>query len=140
MVSEDGGVTWETRDAQTGRSFMGTILVDPADPQRLLAPDMSSGLLASSDGGRSWTALGGSEGAMATAWDPTDIDRIVVVGMSESALSSDGGQTWEPQPVPAGTTAVTSSADGRTIYTAALDGEVALTSASTGGGRTWNRL
>ena len=77
---------------------------------------------------------------MAAAWDPTDIDRIVVVGMSESALSTDGGQSWEPLPVPAGTTAVTFSGDGTTMYTAALDGEVAVTSASTDGGRTWNRL
>ena len=60
--------------------------------------------------------------------------------MSESALSSDGGQTWEPLSVPAGTTAVTFSADGKTMYTAALDGGVAVTSASTDGGRTWNEL
>ena len=139
MVSEDGGATWETRNAEAGRSFMGTILVDPADPQRLLAPDMSSGLLASSDGGRTWTSLGGPQGTMAAAWDPTDTARIVVVGMSESAISPDGGQTWEPLPVPAGTSAATFSADGETLYTAALDGETAVTSASTDGGRTWNR-
>ena len=140
MVSEDGGVTWETRDAEAGRSFMGTILVDPADPQRLLAPDMSSGLLASADGGRSWTPLGGPEGAMAAAWDPTDTARIVVVGMSESALSNDGGQTWQPLTVPAGTSAAAFSSDGATLYTAALDGEVAVVSASTDGGSTWNEL
>lgn len=140
LVSEDGGATWETRNAEAGRSFMGTILVDPADPQRLLAPDMSNGLLASSDGGRSWTPLGGPQGTMAAAWDPTDLARIVVVGMSESAISTDGGRTWQPLPVPAGTSAVTFSADGQTMYTAALDGETAVASASTDGGRTWNRL
>ena len=140
MVSENGGDSWETRNAEAGRSFMGTILVDPADPRRLLAPDMSNGLLASSDGGRSWTPLGGPEGTMAAAWDPTDPARIVVVGMSESAISADGGQTWEPLEMPAGTSAATFSADGTTIYTAALDGETAVTSASTDGGRTWNRL
>lgn len=140
LVSEDGGATWETRNAEAGRSFMGTILVDPADPQRVLAPDMSNGLLASSDGGRSWTPLGGPEGTMAAAWDPTDTARIVVVGMSESAISSDGGQTWESLSVPAGTSAATFSADGGTIYAGALDGEVAVVSASTDGGQTWNRL
>lgn len=139
MVSEDGGRSWETRNAEAGRSFMGTILVDPADPERLLAPDMSNGLLSSSDGGRSWTPLGGPEGTMAAAWDPTDPARIAVVGMSESAISADGGRTWEPLAVPAGTSAATFSADG-TIYTAALDGETAVVSASTDGGRTWNRL
>ena len=140
MVSDDGGVTWETRDAEAGTSFMGTILVDPADPQRLLAPDMSSSLLASSDGGRTWTPLGGPAGTMAAAWDPTDIDRIVVVGMSETAISSDGGRTWRPLSVPGGTSAVAFSSDGGTLYTAALDGEVAVLSASTDGGETWNEL
>lgn len=140
MVSEDGGDTWETRDAEAGRSFMGTILVDPDDPQHLIAPDMASGLVASSDGGRSWTLLGGPEGAMAAAWDPTDIARIVAVGMSGSAISTDAGRTWEPIPVPSDTSAVAFSADGKIIYTAALDGEVAAVSASTDGGRTWNRL
>ena len=139
MVSEDGGATWDTRNAEAGRSFMGTILVDPADPQRLLAPDMSDGLLASSDGGRTWTPLGGPGGTMAAAWDPTDTDRIVVVGMSESAFSSDGGLTWEPLPVPPGTSAVAFSRDGGTMYTAALDGEAAVVSVSTDGGGTWSR-
>lgn len=119
---------------------MGTILVDPADPQRLIAPDMSAGVVASSDGGRSWTPLGGPEGAMAAAWDPTDVARIVVVGMTSSAVSTDGGQTWEPLPVPANTSAIAFSADGTTLYSSALDGDVAVASASTDGGRSWNLL
>lgn len=53
MVSENGGDTWETCHAEAGRSFMGTVLVDPDDAQHLIAPDMASGLVASSDGGRS---------------------------------------------------------------------------------------
>ena len=140
MVSEDGGATWQTRDAEGGRSFMGTILVDPADPQRLVAPDMSAGLVASADGGRTWTALGGPAGSMAAAWDPRDTARIVVVGMSGSEVSTDGGRTWAPLSVPAGTSAVAFSADGGTLYTAALDGEVAVVSASTDGGATWTEL
>ena len=137
MVSEDGGQSWETRDAGAGRSFMGTILVDPTDPQRLIAPDMSSGLVESTDGGRSWTRLGGPEGAMAAAWDPTDVDRIVAVGMTDSAISTDGGQTWAPLPTPSGTSAVAFSADGTTLYAGVLDGEVAVVSSSSDGGRTW---
>ena len=140
MVSGDGGQTWETRDAEVGSSFMGTILVDPDDPQRLIAPDMSSGLVTSSDGGRSWTPLGGPEGAMAAAWDPTDLDRIVAVGMTESAISTDGGQSWQPLPTPDGTSAVAFSADGTAMYAGVLDGEVAVVSSSTDGGRTWTEV
>ena len=62
-----------------------------------------------------------------------------MAGKSEGALSTDGGQSCEPLPVPAGTTEVTCSEDGTTMYTAALNGEVAVTSAYTDGGRTWNR-
>ena len=140
VVSEDGGQTWETREPEAGRSFMGTILVDPGDPQRLIAPDMSSGLVASSDGGRSWTPLGSPEGAMAAAWDPANLDRIVAVGMAESAFSTDGGGSWQPLPVPAGTSAVAFSADGATLYAGVLDGEVAVVSSSTDGGRTWTEV
>jgi hypothetical protein len=42
-----------------------------------------------------------------------------------------------PLSLPAGTSAATFSADGRTLYTAALDGDTAVMSASTDGGTTW---
>jgi photosystem II stability/assembly factor-like uncharacterized protein len=58
LASSDGGSSWQVRNAQAGRSFMGTILVDPTDPNRLIAPDMSAGLATSSDDGRSWRPLG----------------------------------------------------------------------------------
>lgn len=72
------------------------------------------------------TPLGGPEGAMAAVWDPKEIARIVAVGMGGSAISTDAGRTSEPIPVPSDTSAVAFSADGKTIYTAALDGEVAV--------------
>lgn len=137
LASDDGGTTWETRNGEVGQSFMGTIFVDPADPQRLIAPDMATGLVASSDGGATWTPLGGPGGAMAVAWDPTDTDRLAVVGMADSAITTDGGATWTPLQLPEGTTAATFSTDGDTLYAAALDGFTAVTYASTDTGKTW---
>jgi hypothetical protein len=55
--------------------------------------------MASSDAGRSWISLG-APATMAMAWDPTDPRRLVAVGM-------DGGRTWSPLSLPAGTSAVT---------------------------------
>lgn len=52
LDSTDGGQTWQVRSAQAGRSFMGTILVDPKDPNRLIGVDMAVGLTARADGGR----------------------------------------------------------------------------------------
>lgn len=109
LVSEDGGDTWEVRNAEVGQSFMGTILVDPDDPNRIIAPDMAGGLATSADGGATWSPLGGPSGAMAAAWNPTDTAEVVAVGMNGGALSRDGGSTWEEIPLPAGTSAVTYS-------------------------------
>lgn len=137
LTSADGGQTWQTRNAGAGRSFMGTILVDPKNPDRIVAPDMSGGLTASTDGGRTFTPLGGPTGAMAAAWNPTNVEQLVAVGMNGAARSEDGGTTWQDIAAPAGTSAVTYAADGRTVYAAALDGEQARTYRSTDAGATW---
>ncbi len=137
LTSSDGGLSWQPRNSSVGRSFMGTILVDPANPHRLIAPDMQNGLVTSSDGGTTWTSLGGPGGAMAAAWDPTNTQRLVAVGMNSGAISSDGGHTWTDLTLPAGTSAATFSADGTTLYAAALDGDTARTFASTDTGTTW---
>lgn len=139
LASTDGGSSWQLRNAAAGRSFMGTILVDPTRPDRLIAPDMSAGLTASTDGGRTWTPVGGPRSAMAAAWNPVDIREIVAIGMDGGARSSDGGATWRPITVPAGTSAVAYAPDGRTLYAGALDGEQALTFRSTDNGATWTK-
>lgn len=138
LASSDGGRSWQVRNAQGGRSFMGTIQVDPQNPQRLLAPDMSTGMTLSSDGGRTFTPLGGPAGAMAATWNPTDVDDIIAVGMDSGARSTDGGQTWRDLTLPKGTTAVTYSDDGATVYAAALQGQKAVTYRSTDAGASWS--
>lgn len=137
LASSDGGSTWISRNTSVGQSFMGTIMVDPKSQNHLVAPDMQSGVVTSSDGGRTWRSLGGPGGAMSVAWDPTNIQRIVAVGMGGGALSSDGGQTWASLQLPQGASAVTFSADGTTMYAAALDGQTARLTTSTDGGTTW---
>ena len=137
LASTDGGHTWQPRNAQAGRSFMGTILVDPTNPARLIAPDMASGLVVSADGGRSFTPLGGPSGAMAAAWNPTDIKQIIAVGMSGAARSSDSGATWQPVQLPAGVSALAYDATGTTVYAGLLDGERARLYRSTDDGTIW---
>ena len=137
LVSEDGGKTWQVRNSKAGQSFMGTILVDPDDLNRIIAPDMAGGLATSADGGATWSPLGGPSGAMAAAWNPTDIDEVVALGMNGGALSRDGGSTWQNLSLPPGTSAVTYSEDGSTMYAGVLQGVQAHVFASSDAGATW---
>lgn len=137
LASTDGGASWQVRNNRVGRSFMGTILVDPTDAARLIAPDMSAGLTASRDGGRTWTSLGGPNGAMAATWNPTDTRQIVAVGMGGGAASTDGGNTWQSVTLPMGTSAVSFDSTGRTLFAGVLDGERAHVYRSTDNGGTW---
>lgn len=138
LASTDAGGSWQVRNPEAGRSFMGTILVDPKDVNRLIAPDMAGGLATSSDGGRTWTPLGGPDGAMSAAWNPADTRQIVAVGMRGSARSSDGGATWQQIGLPEGTSAVAYDSTGRNLYAGVLNGERARTYRSTDGGATWS--
>ena len=54
FASTDGGRTWEVRTDRVGQGFMGRILVDPDDPEHVVAPDMGAGAVESTDGGRTW--------------------------------------------------------------------------------------
>jgi len=137
LASSDGGKHWKVRNAEAGRSFMGTILVDPKDPARLIAPDMSAGLSISTNGGRTWSPLGGPDGAMAVAWNPTDPQQLLAAGMNGGARSSDGGATWKDIDLPSGVTAVGYNPTGTAAYAGALDGQRALVYRGRDGGSTW---
>ncbi|MFF7642985.1 WD40/YVTN/BNR-like repeat-containing protein [Streptomyces canus] len=137
LASTDGGRSWKVRNAQAGRSMMGSILADPTDPAKLIASDMSKGLVSSSDGGRTWKSLGGPMGAMAAAWNPKDTRQIIAVGMSSAELSTDGGATWKQAALPQGASAVAYAPDGKTLYAGVLDGQSARVYRSTDGATTW---
>lgn len=142
MASTDGGSTWEIRNPGVGQTFMGAMLVDQSDPNRIVAPDMGAGAVESTDGGRSWRVLGGPQGAMSVSWDPTDSGVIVVTGSGTAALSRDAGASWEAVPIPVGTSIVQIDAnDPGTWYAAAwTDDGTVMVSRSADGGSTWTPL
>lgn len=133
FTSTDGGRTF-TLVSDTGRGFMGSIAVDPRDPSHAIAPDMQAGAVVTTDGGKTWQALGGPSGGMAVAWNPRDLQDIVVIGMGGSARSHDGGKTWDNLTVPEGTSA-TAFSDQGDLVVAALDGDQA--SVYEQSGNTW---
>jgi hypothetical protein len=142
LASTDGGATWEIRNPTVGRSFMGVMLVDPSDPDLIVAPDMGAGAVKSTDGGRSWRALGGVSGAMWVSWDPTDLERIVVSAVGAASTSLDGGETWQPLQVPAGSSLVQIDPNEPRVWYAAAwseDGTVSVR-VSSDEGSTWASL
>lgn len=141
LASADEGRSWEVRSAQSGRAFMGGILVDPGDAAHLVAPDMQSGVMESTDGGRTWRPLAspGIGMTMSVAAVGGDLARLVVAGGGQAARSDDGGRTWTPLDAPEGTMVIAAST-AETLYAASLDGDVAKVASSTDGGATWRPL
>ena len=130
MVSDDGGRSF-VAVSDAGRDFMGTIWVDPTNPDVAVAPSMQSGAVKTLDGGATWTSLGSSSGSMAIAVDPSGL-RIAAIGMDGAELSEDAGATWVSLDVPRGTSAITYTADGDLVV-AALAGDRAQVYTSVGG-------
>lgn len=138
FASTDGGTNWQLRTGEVGHSFMGRILVDPGDPDHLIAPDMQAGAAESTDGGRTWRALGGVGGAMWVTWNARDTAHLIVSGMGEAAESTDGGASWRPMTVPQGASVIEMDpTDPAVLYAAALDGTEAMISVSRDGGASW---
>ncbi|MDP9069199.1 MAG: hypothetical protein M3N53_12755 [Actinomycetota bacterium] len=141
MASTDGGNTWEVRNEQVGGAFMGKILVDPDDPDHIVAPDMRAGAAESTDGGKTWDALGGLQGAAWVTWDPTDTADIIVVSTGAAQRSTDGGATWDAVEIPAGASMIEFSPDDpETLYAAVHEDLEARVWISTDDSQTWEQL
>ena len=141
FASTDGGDTWALRNEEVGRGFMGKILVDPTDPDHVIAPDMQAGAAESTDGGKTWDSLGGVQGAMWVSWDPTDTDDIIVTATGSAQRSTNGGETWEAIEMPAGASIVEFSPDDpETLYAAVHEDPEARVWVSTDDGETWEQL
>lgn len=134
-VSHDSGRTWK-RVSATGESFMGSLLVDPANPLRVMAADMLQGVVQTTDGGRTWTVLGGIEGPVGLNWNPANHQQIVVTAEADAGISLDAGTSWLALPVPAGTSAVCFDSGGR-LVAAVLAGHSATVWVSADFGKTW---
>ncbi|HUW88364.1 MAG TPA: sialidase family protein [Candidatus Paceibacterota bacterium] len=140
MASVDDGKTWTLRNSQMGKGFMGSILVDSKNPMKILAADMQQGSLSSMDGGKSWKSLGGPDGPMAMAWNPSNNSEIVVIGMTGAGMSLDGGKTWSSIAVPSGAAAISFSKNGKRIYAASLQAPFARIFISSDRGKSWSPL
>ena len=138
LSSTNSGKTWKSVNQKFGDGFMGSMLVDPANPLRVIAPDMSNGLVITLDGGKKWSRFGGPSSVMSVDWNHSDTKEIVALGMSEGALTKNNGKSWSTFPVPMGTSAVAFSPSGKKLLIAILANGKASVLVSSNDGKTWS--
>lgn len=97
-VSQDGGASWERRDASRNMVwrpfYFANLIVDPSNAERLFKTNL--GLIVSEDGGRSFSdASGGSHCDWHDVWiDPTNSKHLVGGDDGGLWISHDGGSRW----------------------------------------------
>lgn len=87
LVSDDSGRRWAWR---TPPGELVDLVLDPANPDRFVAAT-ATGLVSSSDAGRSWTTIPGDPGYL--AW-PTAGTLFRLGPDGGLAVSADAGRTW----------------------------------------------
>ena len=138
LRSTDAGNTWKLVNTKFGQGFMGSMLVDSKNPLRIIAPDMSNGLVITTDGGKTWNRFGGQISAMSADWNPKNYQEIVALSMGMAALTLNDGKTWSSFPVPSGSVVIALSPDGSRIYVAVLVGDKAKILSSENLGKSWH--
>lgn len=140
FASTSGTGDWEIRTAQDGQGFFGRMVVDPDDPQHLVAADAQAGVAESTDGGRSWQRL--DTGLAAATWlsASPDLSVMVASGPVGAARSDDAGRTWRSLDLPEGATLVEiASADASDLYAGRHRGSRVEVWVSRDGGERWQR-
>ncbi|HEV2366222.1 MAG TPA: hypothetical protein VGS12_18740 [Caulobacteraceae bacterium] len=98
--SDDGGATW-TLINQDGRLtqrawYFSKIYADPKSPDTVYA--LNTGLLRSTDGGRSFQLVAATHGDHHALWiDPNDPRRMINGNDGGASVTLDGGITWSTQ-------------------------------------------
>jgi photosystem II stability/assembly factor-like uncharacterized protein len=99
-VSHDSGKTWTAaNDSLSSQANVIDLAIDPGDPQIVYIATGNSGLLKSSDGGRSWRKMNRAESSAvisSVAVNPVD-SNVVYAGIGRMGLfrSDDGGTTLQ---------------------------------------------
>jgi photosystem II stability/assembly factor-like uncharacterized protein len=138
LVSADGGLTWTS--AGTAPAYnLGSLAVDPADPETVYVNAWKKGVFRTSDGGRSWTALGAMfSGPIAI--DPQAPSTLYLGHGNAIVKTLDGGTTWRPADAGiVGSDVLSTAIDPRDDKVVYAGTEIGLYR-SGDGGRTWRAL
>jgi photosystem II stability/assembly factor-like uncharacterized protein len=127
LASADGGKTWQERAIPEP---LISLALSPGDPDRLVASGERA-LYESEDGGRHWTKLTDSPGAV--AWPAAG--RLYLIGGDGGVrVSRTRGRDWEAMGQVGGQPAAFEAEAAEDLYVALHDGTVKR---STDGGRSW---
>jgi photosystem II stability/assembly factor-like uncharacterized protein len=100
FVSDDGGATWDKRDKSNWMVwrpfYFANLIVDPKNPDRVFKTD--GPLILSEDAGKSFTVVGGFQGAhgdLHDVWiDPTNPQTLATGDDGGMWYSYNGGSKW----------------------------------------------
>jgi photosystem II stability/assembly factor-like uncharacterized protein len=92
--TEDGGASWTFQTRQNNRPFYYShIYINPQEDQWIYW--LSTSMNFSSDGGKTWSQVGGLHPDFHTMWiDPTNKNRFYVGQDGGASLTHDHGKTW----------------------------------------------
>jgi hypothetical protein len=130
MVSADRGKTWTERKP---KAPLLDLAPDPTSPDRLLATTQA-GLLASVDGGATWTVVGHEIGLL--GW-PAPEWLYLVAANGAVFRSANGGRAWLRVGAIGGQPAAFLAQTSRELYAAIHGGAIVQ---SRDGGRTWRAV
>jgi PKD repeat protein/photosystem II stability/assembly factor-like uncharacterized protein len=92
MKSFDGGENWELFNSNMGNATVGRLLIDPDDPETLLAAT-SYGIYKTEDGAVNWTQMQ-SGNFKDLVFHPGNADIVYATSSGNFYRSEDRGETW----------------------------------------------
>jgi photosystem II stability/assembly factor-like uncharacterized protein len=139
LHSTDGGATWNTTGLsydQSDNLIIQRLVIDPSNPQNLLAATRN-GISLSTDGGATWTqTLSGHYYDI--EYNTANSSTVYCAGNNNLYQSSDGGATWSTMKTSVGNDRISievSAANPQVIYALAIGGSFWK---STDGGANWS--
>ncbi len=100
LKSTDGGASWTTINNGLDSLYVGSLVMDPRDPRRLLAGTGTdaysgrSGIYLTTDGGGSWRYTGAGQRIGSVEFFAGNPNIVYASGVNAFFRSGDGGQTW----------------------------------------------
>jgi photosystem II stability/assembly factor-like uncharacterized protein len=101
FVTSDGGTTWAKADPQFDNNVLESVAFAASNPSIVDVSTQAEGIIQTTNGGMSWSALAGGLPASigALAIDPTNAAKMYAASIAPAALdlfgSSDGGVSWK---------------------------------------------